>query len=136
MEWSSLAAAALAPLVPLALLVAGCSSEPTTVVVQTGAVIVDWTIRGDKAVDDCTSTGATTLHVTLTSSQGTSNYVQDCAAFATTISGLLPDTYAGTVQLLDSTGAARTTAVALQPFAVYGGTTATVLVDFPSNSFY
>ena len=62
-------------------------------------------------------------------------YVQDCVAFATTISGLVPDTYTGTVELLDASGNARTTSVNLVPFGVVSGRTLTVAVDFPANSF-
>ena len=121
---------AFAPLI----LASACSSN-TTYVAATGAVILDWTVREAKLPNDCVASGATTLHVTLTYPGGSAEYVQDCTAFATTIGDLVPDTYAGTVELLDAGGAPRTTSVALQPFAVYAGTTVTVAVDFPADSF-
>jgi hypothetical protein len=63
-------------------------------------------------------------------------YVQDCASFATAIGGLAPDMYTGTVQLTGATGNALTTSVALPPFRVVPDQTVTVLVDFPSSSFF
>jgi hypothetical protein len=101
-------------------------------------VVVDWTIHGDKNPADCQASGATTLHVALTGSGGGApmEYVQQCAAFATTITGLLPDRYAGSVELLDGSGAARTTSVNLVPFVVPVAQTVVVAVDFPANSFF
>jgi len=122
---------ALAPL----LFAAACSSNTATYVVPAGAVIVDWTVFEAQIPSDCTTSGATTLHVTLTNSGGSAEYVQECTAFATTIDGLVPDTYAGAVQLLDALGAPRTTSVVLQPFGVFAGETSTVAVDFPADSF-
>jgi hypothetical protein len=63
-------------------------------------------------------------------------YEQDCAAFTTTIGGLVPDMYTGTVQLTGSAGNALTTAVALVPFRVLPDQTVTVPVDFPASSFF
>jgi hypothetical protein len=132
-RWAPLA------LATASLLVAGCavSAPPVIVTPANGAVIVDWTIRGAKDPGDCQASGATTLHVSLADSSGAlaMEYVQDCVAFATTISGLVPDTYTGTVELLDASGNARTTSVNLVPFGVVSGRTLTVAVDFPANSF-
>jgi len=126
---------ALAPLVLLFVAGAGACSSNTAIYVASGSVIVDWTVLEAKIPSDCTTSGATTLHVTLTNSGGSAEYVQDCTAFATTISGLVPDTYAGAVQLLDAVGAPRTTSVVLQPFDVFAGQTSTIAVDFPADSF-
>jgi hypothetical protein len=62
--------------------------------------------------------------------------VQDCTAFATTIGGLVADTYTGRADLLDSNGSARTTMINLAAFDVIEGTSVTVGLDFPSNSFF
>jgi hypothetical protein len=111
---------------------------PAVVVGTNGAIVVDWTIRGGKDPADCTLSGATTLHVSLANSSGAlpMEYVQDCASFATTITGLVPDSYTGTVELLDASGTARTTSVALAPFGVFSNRTITVAVDFPASSFF
>jgi hypothetical protein len=124
-----------------AVAVAGCTvngAPPPPIVITSGAVIIDWTIRGAKDTNDCQDSGATTLHVALADSSGAlpTEYVQSCTAFATTISNLVPDTYTGTVELLDASGNARTTSVNLAPFDVIGGRTVTVGVDFPANSFF
>ncbi len=135
-------AAALA-LVTASLLVGvgGCavnSTPPILLSPVTGQAIVDWTIREAKDPFDCQTSGATTLQVSLEDFSGASPmvYEQDCAAFATTISGLVPDTYTGTVELLDASGNALTTSVRLLPFSVSSGTTTTVAVDFPASSFF
>ncbi len=62
-------------------------------------------------------------------------YLQDCAAFATTNAGLFPDLYTGTVELLDASGNILPLAVNLAPFNVVGDVTTTIGVDFPANSF-
>jgi hypothetical protein len=120
---------------------AGCTintSAPVIVASGKGAVIVDWTLRGADDPDDCQVSGATTLHVSLSDSSGAlpMEYVQDCAAFATTIGDLVPDVYTGTVELLDSSGNPRTTSVNLVPFRVISDTTITLAVDFPASSFF
>jgi hypothetical protein len=124
-----------------ALLVAACASEtnPPVIVTNTpGIVIVDWTIRGTKDPNDCTTAGATTLHVSLIDSSGAPamQYVQSCSAFATTISGLFPTTYAGSAELLDANGTPRTTSVTFTPFDLLPGQTATLAIDFPASSFF
>jgi hypothetical protein len=99
---------------------------------------VDWTIDGTKDPNRCDASGAATLQVSLfaASGAGAGTFVQDCAAFATTIDGLAPDNYSGIARLLDSAGNARTTAVNLVPFDVIGNATVTVALDFPSSSFF
>lgn len=126
-RWRAIALAAA----PLLL---GCSLNSPS---AHGAVILNWTLQGGKEPRDCQASGATTLHVSLSDSSGPlpMEYVQDCAAFATTIGGLTPDMYTGTVQLTGSTGNALTTSVALVPFRVVPDQTVTVPVDFPANSF-
>jgi hypothetical protein len=116
---------------------ASVSPAPATVVVGSGTAIMDWTIQEAKDPAACQATGAATFHVALTGSGGfAGEFVQDCTAFATTISGLASDTYDGRAELLDSGGRARTTSVALTAFTVVGGASATVAVDFPANSFF
>jgi hypothetical protein len=133
------AALGCAALVSAVVLASGCSTTASPVlVVTTGAVIVDWTIRGNKDPTDCLNSGATTIHIALADSSGAlpMEFVQSCTAFATTITGLIPDTYTGTVELLDASGTARTTSVNLVPFNVFGGRTVAIAVDFPANSFF
>jgi hypothetical protein len=103
-----------------------------------GAAIMDWTIRGTKDPAQCAAFGATTFSVTLYNSAGgqEGEFAQDCAAFATTIAGLVPDAYTGNANLLDAVGAPRTTTVNLAPFDVIGGTTVTTALDFPGRSFF
>jgi hypothetical protein len=113
------------------------SNPPPPVVVQTGSAVMDWTIDGNKDPAACNATSAATFHVSLYGSNGAfaGEYVQDCSAFATTIDGLAPDTYSGKAELLDSASRPRTTSVNLQPFDVIEGSSSTVALDFPSNSF-
>ncbi|MDP9033729.1 MAG: hypothetical protein M3O50_02905 [Myxococcota bacterium] len=101
-----------------------------------GSVVMDWTVNGGKDPGECQLSGAAEFDVKLYNSRGefAGEYVQTCTSFATTINGLLPDTYTGLANLRDANGAARTTTVTLLPFDV-GNTVSTVNVDFPSNSF-
>jgi hypothetical protein len=107
------------------------------VVTANGRAIVDWTIGGMKDPAQCRATGAATLHVTLYGSGGAfaGEYVQDCAAFATTIDGLYPDRYTGTAELADANGRPRTTSINLQSFDVVAVRPASVALDFPTDSF-
>ena len=125
----------------VALAAAACTASVSTApppVITTGTAIMDWTVQGTKDPATCQSTSAATFHVALYGSGGlfAGEYVQDCSAFATTIGGLVPDTYTGTADLLDSSGRPRTTAVNLQPFSVIEATTVAVALDFPANSFF
>jgi hypothetical protein len=99
---------------------------------------MDWSINGGKDPASCQQSAATTFHVILYDSSGAfaGEYVQDCTAFATTISALYADAYTAQANLLDANGHSRTTTVNLAPFDVLGGTTAGVSIDFPANSFY
>jgi hypothetical protein len=101
-------------------------------------LVLDWTIDGSKDPGECTATGAATLNVALYNSVGgfSGQWAQACSAFATTITGLVPDTYTGSANLLDAAGNPRTTSVSLAPFAVVAGIAATVPIDFPINSFF
>jgi hypothetical protein len=108
------------------------------VVVGSGAAVMDWTIDETKDPGRCQISGATTFHVALYDSAGrfTGEFVQDCAAFATTIGGLGADTYTGNAELLDASGRPRTTSVSLAPFSVLASASVTVAVDFPASSFF
>jgi hypothetical protein len=99
---------------------------------------MDWTIDGSKDPAECVATGAATFNVSLYDSVGgfSGQWAQECTAFATTISGLVPDTYTGQANLLDSAGTPRTTTVRFAPFAVVAGVAATVPIDFPVTSFF
>jgi hypothetical protein len=130
-------------LLTAAALATGCETAfstypPPPPVVQTGEAVMDWTIDGTKDPARCRSTGADTFHIALYNSGGhfAGEYVQDCTTFATSIGGLVPDTYTGQADLLDANGAARTTTVDLAAFDVIEGTSVTVGLDFPSNSFF
>jgi hypothetical protein len=112
------------------------STQPPAPV--TGSAIMDWTVAGSRDPSECVATGAVTFNVTLTDSAGATagQWVQDCQAFATTVDGLVADSYTGSANLLDSGGSPRTTAVPLAPFQVLGGTHVSVPMDFPANSFF
>jgi hypothetical protein len=122
-----------------AALAIGCSATlPGEAGLATGAVVMDWTIDGTKDPAQCRTTGADAFHVSLYGSGGVfaGEYVEDCAAFATTIDGLAADQYTGTAELLDSSGNARTTSVSIEPFDVVAGRSVVVGLEFPSDSFY
>ena len=117
------------------LLVGGCNINSPS---AHGALTVNWTLRGGKDPRSCQAAGAKTLHLSLSDSSGAppTEYVQDCASFATTIGGLVPDTYTATVELFGATDNALTTSVNLAPFQIVPNETVTVPVDFPADSFF
>ena len=117
------------------LLVGGCNINSPS---AHGALTVNWTLRGGKDPRSCQAAGAKTLHLSLSDSSGAppTEYVQDCASFATTIGGLVPDMYTATVELFGATDNALTTSVNLAPFQIVPNETVTVPVDFPADSFF
>jgi hypothetical protein len=141
LSWRPSRAPAAATLVSASLFVAACTldgdSGQATVSRSLGAVIVDWSIRGAKDPADCRALGVATLHVSLSDSSGGSpmDSMEACTTFATTIGGVQPDSYTGTVLLLDATGRARTAPVNLTPFSVFANTGVAIAVDFPVLSF-
>lgn len=124
--------------------VCGCTVTtdpvPTTVVVGTdpsAILVVDWTIQGRRDPADCTLSAAATMQVRVVASSGADagTYEQSCAAFAMTIT-LVPGTYSGTAQFLDTAGQPRSTAVTLAPFSILGNDELHTPVDFPADSFF
>jgi hypothetical protein len=134
--------AATAPLcVLLPLFLAGCTVTAATAPPPpppTGDVVVDWTVAESGDPQSCGAFGAATLHVALYDTAGAyvGSFVQDCAAMATTIAGLVADTYTGHAELLDAAGNARTTSISLAPFDVVADATTPVALDFPASSFH
>jgi hypothetical protein len=55
---------------------------------------------------------------------------------ATTIGGLVPDSYTGHAELLDEAGNARTTSISLIPFDIFADSTSQVALDFPASWFH
>jgi hypothetical protein len=119
-----------------ALAAASCTSSPPPPPV-TGALIMQWTI--DEVVDPnlCGATGAATMDLQFFTTLGdfAGEFTQPCAAFAATVQ-LVQDTYTARATLLDAAGAPRTTTVNVAPFEIVGGTSLTIAVDFPANSFF
>lgn len=103
-----------------------------------GSAVMHWSVEETSDPGACDAHGATTFHVSLYNGTGgfAGEWVQDCAAFATTVYGLDPDDYTGHAELTDSGGQARTTSVSLKPFTVVGDSSTTVTIDFPADSFY
>jgi hypothetical protein len=124
----------------LALLAPGCvvtTESPPPPPPPLGDALVDWTVAESKDPQSCGAFGAATLHVVLYDAGGAyaGSYFQDCAAMATTIAGLAPDTYTGHAELLDAAGNARSTSIALVPFDIVADSTSLVALDFPASSF-
>jgi len=110
---------------------------PGVVVHDSGSLVVDWTIDGTKSVDDCDLSGAATIDITVTASNGApaGEFQQACATFATTIT-LAPGSYSAEAVLLDGAGRDRTTAVQLRPFEIFGNDQLSIPIEFPASSFY
>ncbi len=110
---------------------------PRPVVVDSGTLVLDWTIDDSKDPDQCDQSDSQTLDVTVMRTDGASagEFQQSCRAFATSID-LPPGTYTAEAVLLDSSGADRTTAVHVRTFDILGGDELSVPIDFSAGSFY
>jgi hypothetical protein len=132
------------PIVVLAIAVActGCVAEATDsrpVVVESGngLLVVDWSISGDQDPAVCQQSDADVINVAVETSGGSfiGEFEDACEAFSTAIE-LTPGDYFADALLLDPSGTARTTAVDLGFFEIFGDDELVVPVDFPPSSFY
>ena len=112
-------------------------SGPAPVVVDSGTLVLDWSIDGSKDPNQCDQSNSRTLDVTVTRADGANagEFQQSCRSFATSID-LAPGTYTADAVLLDSSGADRTTAVHVHTFDILGGDELSVPIDFSAGSFY
>lgn len=110
---------------------------PGPVVVDSGTLVLDWSIDGTKDPDECDQSGSRTLDVTVTRVDGANagEFQEGCRAFATSID-LAPGSYSAEAVLLDSFGADRTTAVHIHAFDILGGDELSIPIDFSAGSFY
>ena len=120
-----------------ACVVEAAGSGPAPAVVDSGTLVLDWTIDGSNNPDQCDQSGARTMDVVVTRSDGAAagEFQESCSAFVTRID--LPiGTYSADAALLDSFGADRTTTVHLHTFDILGGDELSVPIDFSAGSFY
>lgn len=113
------------------------SAAPEPVVTSTsGALTVDWTVKGTTDPNACTEAAATAIEITVvdSSNQRIGSYQQSCSAFATSIT-LEAGIYLAEARLLDAVGAPRTTNVFLDRFTIYGKSELTTPIDFPATAF-
>jgi hypothetical protein len=127
---------ALCALLPSCVVAAGDPS-PGPVAADSGSLVLDWSIDGDKNPDQCDQSDATTLDIIVTTSSGApaGEFQQSCRAFATTVD-LPPGHYEAEAVLIDSAGHDRTTPVQVGSFTILGNDELSVSVDFPASSFY
>jgi hypothetical protein len=113
---------------------AGGGSGP--VLVDSGSLILDWTIDGTKDPDQCDQADASTLDVIVSRSNGApaGEFQQSCRAFANSVE-LAPGSYSADAVLLDSTGEARTTSVHVHAFEILGNDELSIPIDFSAGSF-
>lgn len=118
----------------------GCGSAGTSggvVVVGDGVAVVDWTLESAKDPNDCAATGADSIDVVVSTAAGdiVGDFNAPCEAFDISIQ-LAPGSYYGNATLLDAAGRARTTAVDLGRFSIYGDDELHIPIDFPFDSFF
>lgn len=106
------------------------------VAVESGSLILDWTINDSKDPDQCDQAETSTLDLIVSRADGTSagEFQQSCRAFATTID-LAPGSYSADATLLDSAGDACTTSVHVHSFEILGNDQLTIPIDFSASSF-
>jgi hypothetical protein len=124
----------------LALAIAACGSSngtPAPATPVTGALIMQWSVDETTNPNLCNATGASTFDLQIFNGAGAfaGEFTQACSAFATSVQ-LVEDTYTARATLLDAAGTPRTTTVNVAPFTIVGGTSLTIAVDFPANSFF
>ncbi|MEO8903306.1 MAG: hypothetical protein ABI627_17425 [Polyangiaceae bacterium] len=136
MNYRVLLGLALSTALP-ACLVQTADTGPGPVAVDSGTLVLDWTVAGTKDPDQCDESDSRTLDVRVTRNDGASagEFQESCRAFATSID-LPPGTYSADAVLLDSSGADRTTAVHVHTFDILGADELSVPIDFPAGSFY
>lgn len=126
-----------------ALALAGCilDSDPDPVfvppaVVADGSVVFRWSVQGTFDPNQCVVTGAPTLRIRIFFVGGglQGEYVAPCVDFAASVV-LSPGTYTAEA-FLEGPAGPRTTAVAVDPFTVFAGSTLTLDLDFPGVSFF
>ena len=126
----------------LSLALSGCVAEatdsrPVVVGADTGLLIVDWSISGYQDPALCRQSDADVVNIAVETSDGdfVGEFEDACEAFSTSIE-LTPDDYFANALLLDPSGSARTTAVDLGYFQIFGNDELVVPIDFPSDSFF
>ena len=104
--------------------------------VDSGSLVLDWTIDGSKDPDQCDQGAASAIDISVADANGTSagEFQQSCRAFATTID-LPRGSYTADALLVDSSGQARTTSVQIHPFDILGGDELSIPIDFSAGSF-
>ena len=137
MNYRMLFGVALCAAFPSCLIEAGDGGGgPGPVVVDSGSLVVDWTIDGSKDPDQCDQGAASAIDISVTAANGSSagEFQQSCRAFATTID-LPRGSYTADAVLIDSSGQARTTSVQIRPFDILGGDQLSIPIDFSAGSF-
>lgn len=111
-------------------------SGPPVVVVGDGLFTLRWTIEETTDPGACDYWQVDSIDVLVTRPNGrvVGDFLDDCAAFETSIE-LAPGTYYADATLLDN-GAAATTTVDLGRFVIYGDDELIVDAEFPADSFF
>ena len=131
-----------AVLAALSLALSGCVAEstdsrPIVVGADTGFLIVDWSISGYQDPALCRQSDADVINIAVETDGGSlvGEFEDVCEAFETSIE-LGPGDYFADALLLDASGSARTTAVDLGFFEIFGNDELVVPIDFPPDSFF
>jgi len=104
---------------------------------RTGTLVVEWTVDQTTDPEECDQGNASDISIALWYSDGVfaGEFLQDCAAFATSIQ-LDRDSYYGNAVLLSPGGREQTTMAELGAFDIFGGDELIIPIDFPASSFY
>lgn len=102
----------------------------------TGALTVDWTVKGAADPNACASVSAAAIEITVVgdTNQPIGTFQQSCSALTTSIS-LTAGNYAASARLLDPGGAAITRITPIDAFTMHVRSQLTVPIDFPESAF-
>lgn len=104
---------------------------------RTGTLVVEWTVDQTTDPEECDQGNASDISIALWYGDGAfaGEFLQDCAAFATSIE-LDRDSYYGSAVLVSPGGREQTTMAELGAFEIFGGDELVIPIDFPASSFF
>ena len=113
----------------------GAEPEPLDTT-TTGALTVDWKVKGAANPSACVSAGAAVIEITVVTdaNETLGTFEQLCSAFATSIV-LTAGNYTASARLLDSARTALTTSMPIDEFTMHVKSELTVPIDFPPSAF-
>ena len=106
-------------------------------VIHPTRLTIRWTVDQSVDINLCSLGRVVAIDVAVSTTAGelVGQFRAPCLTFATTISSLSPGDYVADAVLIDAEGRARTTVIAIHPFAILERSELVIDIDFPADSF-